>query len=162
MENQEKETKMTLKEDENNYIITDFENLGVATNTKTQVFTNIKDSKELFNLENNVDFLLNDCVGEKIMVDKILIKRFEKPLENPVIDEDTGEVIKDKEISMSCAIIDEDKKTYATGSKIFAIQLMRYLEIRAKRGEQDEPFLVEITKKKFGENGNKALSFKLV
>ena len=162
MEKEEKkEQEMIISQDEN-YVISDFGSLGRKTNTKTQVITNIKDSKTLFNLENSVDALLNDCVGETIRVDKILIKRFEKMLENPIINEETGEIIKDKEITMSCAIQDVDGKTFATGSKIFIIQLMQYLELRAKRGESDEPFDIEITKKKFGEKGNKALSFKLV
>ena len=70
-----KEVKeMTVQE---NYSISDFGGIGRNTNTKTEVFTNIKDSKKIFNLENKVDELLNDCVDELIRVKEVLIKRYE-------------------------------------------------------------------------------------
>lgn len=146
-----------------NYQISGFEGLGGNTNTKTNVYTNIKDSKQIFNLENNVDYLLNDCVGETIRVKDVLIKRYEKPLPEPVINEETGEIIKDREITMSCVIVSEDGKSYATGSKTFTIQLMRYLQMMSRLGsEEGATFDIEIIKKEVGEKRNKALSFKLV
>lgn len=147
---------------ENNYSISDFGGIGRNTNTKTEVFTNIKDSKKIFNLENNVDTLINDCEGETIRVKEVLIKRYEKPLKEPVIDEETGEVLKDKELTMSCCLVDDMGKSYATGSKVFIIQLMRYLQMQEKLGQKEETFDIKIIKKKFGEKGNKALSFELV
>nr|DAI06814.1 MAG TPA: Single stranded DNA binding protein [Caudoviricetes sp.] len=161
IENNEQEVQMVAKE-ENNYQVMGFDELGRNTNTKTEVITNIKDSKKLFNLENNVDTLLNDCEGETIRVKEVLIKRYEKPLKEPIINEDTGEVLKDKEISMSCVLVDDEGKSYATGSKIFAIQLMRYLQVYAKSENAGQPFDIKIFKKKYGEKGNKALSFELV
>lgn len=159
----EDEKNLVVKnESENNYVIGGFNSLGHSTDTKTEVFTNITDAKEMFNLENNVDNLINDCVGEKIRVNKILIKRYEKPLKEPIIDEETGEIIKDKEISMSCVIVDDNNISYATGSKTFIIQLMRYLEMQSRMGIKEESFDIEIIKKKVGQNGNKALSFELV
>lgn len=147
IENNEQEVQMVAKE-ENNYQVMGFDELGRNTNTKTEVITNIKDSKKLFNLENNVDTLLNDCEGETIRVKEVLIKRYEKPLKEAIIDEDTGEVLKDKEISMSCVIVDDEGKSYATGSKVFAIQLMRYLQMATKLGNNGEPFDIKIIKKK--------------
>ena len=41
---EEKNEMMTV---ENNYSISDFGGLGQNTNTKTEVFTNIKDSKKI-------------------------------------------------------------------------------------------------------------------
>lgn len=161
IENNEQEVQMVAKE-ENNYQVMGFDELGRKTNTKTEVITNIKDSKKLFNLENNVDTLLNDCEGETIRVKEVLIKRYEKPLKEPIINEDTGEVLKDKEISMSCVIVDDEGKSYATGSKVFAIQLMRYLKVYAKSENAGQAFDIKIIKKKYGEKGNKALSFELV
>ena len=92
------------------------------------------------------------------------LKRYEKPLKNPVIDEETGEVIKDSEITMSCVLVDDNNISYATGSKVFTIQIMRYLQMRErmKKEEIDETFEIKIIKKKYGEKGNKALSFELV
>lgn len=161
MEENKENLKMTVQS-EGNYSISDFGGLRNHTDTKTEVFTNIKDNKKMFNLENNVDNLLNDCVDEKIRVKEVLIKSYEKPLKDPVIDEETGEILKDKEITMSCVLVDDNGVSYATGSKIFTIQLMRYLQMQEILGEKQETFDIKIIKKKVGEKGNKALSFELV
>lgn len=147
---------------QDNYQIMDFGGLGRNTETKTEVFTNITDEKVIFNLENKVDNLLNDCEGELIRVKDVLIKRYEKPMKEPIFNEETGEVIKDTEISMSCVLVDDNNKSYATGSKTFTIQLMRYLQMKARVGKENEPFEIKIIKKKVGDKGNKALSFELV
>ena len=157
MENEE----MSIVE-QNNYQIMDFGGLSKNSNTKTEVFTNITDSKKVFNLENNVDVLLNDCEGEVIRVKDVLIKRYEKPLKEPLINDETGEIIKDTNITMSCVLVDIDGKSYATGSKVFIIQLMRYLQMQSRMEQKEETFDIKIIKKKFGEKGNKALSFELV
>lgn len=145
-----------------NYQIIGFDGLGGNTNTKTEVVTNITDEKKMFNLENKVDELLNDCEGELIRVKEVLIKRYEKPMREPIVDETTGEIIKDTEISMSCVIVDDNDKSYATGSKIFIIQLMKLLQMRSRLGKNNESFDIKIIKKKIANSGNKALSFELV
>lgn len=159
---EENEVKEMVVSENNNYMVSDFGGLSRNSNTKTEVFTNITDVKKIFNLENNVDTLLNDCVGETIRVKEVLIKRYEKPLKEPVINEETGEIIKDKELTMSCVLVNDENKSYATGSKVFIIQLMRYLQNRGLMGETGETFDILIIKKKFGDKGNKALSFELV
>lgn len=155
----EDENKMIVQ---NNYQITDFSGLGRETDTITNVYTNITDEKKIFNLENRVDYLLNDCVDEMIRVKDVLIKRYEKPLKEPIVDEETGEILKSTEITMSCVLVDDNEKSYATGSKTFTIQLMRYLQMKARLNQANEPFEIKIIKKKVGEKGNKALSFELV
>lgn len=159
METMEEKTAMAVQE---NYSISDFGGIGRNSTTKTQVFTNITDRKKLFNLENKVDEMLNDCVDEMIRVKDVLIKTYEKPMKEPLVDEETGEILKDKEYSMSCVIVDDNGKSYATGSKMFTLQLMRYLQMEEQFGEKPETFDIKIIKKKVGENGNKALSFELV
>lgn len=159
METKEEKTAMAVQE---NYSISDFGGIGRNSSTKTQVFTNITDRKKLFNLENKVDEMLNDCVDEMIRVKDVLIKTYEKPMKEPIIDEETGEILKDKEYSMSCVIVDDNGKSYATGSKMFTLQLMRFLQMEEQLGEKPETFDIKIIKKKVGENGNKALSFELV
>lgn len=159
METKEEKTAMAVQE---NYSISDFGGIGRNSSTKTQVFTNITDRKKLFNLENKVDEMLNDCVDEMIRVKDVLIKTYEKPMKEPIIDEETGEILKDKEYSMSCVIVDDNGKSYATGSKMFTMQLMRFLQMEEQLGEKPETFDIKIIKKKVGENGNKALSFELV
>ena len=164
LKNEEMETKEEVKEMtvQENYSISDFGGIGRNSNTKTQVFTNITDRKKLFNLENKVDEMLNDCVDEMIRVKEVLIKTYEKPMKEPLVDEETGEILKDKEYSMSCVIVDDNGKSYATGSKMFTMQLMRFLQMEEQFGEKPETFDIKIIKKKVGENGKKALSFELV
>lgn len=132
--------------------------LGKKTNTKCEIFTNITDQKKIFNLDSKVDCLLNDCEGELIRVKEVLVKRYEKPMKEPVVDEETGEILKDKEISMACILIDEQNKSYATGSKVFTIQMMRYLNLF---GLDEKGFEIKIVKNKT-DKGNKALGFELV
>ncbi len=139
-------------------VVKDFSALTSKQKTKSDIFTNITDQKKIFNLDSHVDKLLNDCEGELIRVKEVLVKRYEKPMKEPVIDELTGEVIKDKEISMACIVIDDRDISYATGSKVFTIQMMRYLQMF---GVTNEGFEIKIVKNKT-EKGNKALGFELV
>lgn len=149
------ETAMTVSQ------IQDFGMLNKGTSTESQIFSNIMDKKKIFNLNSNVDNLLNDCVGEIIRVKEILIKRYLKPMKEPVIDEETGEVLKDKELTMSVVIVDDNNISYATGSKVFGIQLMQYLQMFGSK-EGFEPFEIKIVKKQIKNSNNKALGFELV
>ena len=138
--------------------VQDFGALSKSTSTKAEIFTNITDQKKIFNLDSHVDNLLNDCEGELIRVKEVLIKRYEKPMKEPIYDEETGEILKDKEITMACILIDDNNKSYATGSKVFTIQMMRYLQMF---GITNEGFEIKVVKNKT-EKGNKALGFELV
>lgn len=79
-------------------------------------------------------------------------------MKEPIIDEETGEVLKDTETTMACILIDDNNKSYATGSKVFTIQMMRYLQMF---GMNEEGFEIKIVKNKT-EKGNKSLGFELV
>lgn len=150
MENEVKE--------ETGLVIQGFGNMARKSTTKADIFTNITDQKKIFNLDSKVDNLLNDYEGSMIEVKEVLIKRYEKPMKEPIVDEETGEVIKDKEISMACILIDKNDVSYATGSKVFTIQMMRYLEMF---GINEDGFLIKIVKNK-QQSGNKSLGFELV
>lgn len=141
--------------------VQDFGSLQTQTDTISNIFTNITDKKKIFNLNSNIDHLLNDCVGEMIRVKEVLIKRYLKPMKEPLIDEETGEIVKDKEMSMSVVIVDTEGKSYATGSKVFGIQIMQYLQMFATK-EGFEPFEIRIIKKPIKGSSNKALGFELV
>lgn len=136
------------------------------TDTESSVITNIKDVKQIFNLENGVDCLLNECIDEPIRVTKVLIKRYLKPMKEPEVNEETGEIIKDKEMTMSTVLVDDNGKSYATGSKVFGIQLLRYFEmlnnLGALNGGDFEPFEIKIVKKDIKNSKNKALGFELI
>lgn len=160
MENEKFRNEEELeKGEETGLLVKDFSQLNRQSSTKCDIFTNITDEKKIFNLENKVDYLLNDCEGEMIRVKEVLVKKYEKPLKEPVIDEETGEVLKDKEYSMCTILIDDNNKSYATGSKIFTIEMMKYLEMF---GITEKGFEIKIFKEKYGENGGKALHFELV
>lgn len=144
--------------EETGLVVQGFGSMSKRTSTKSDIFTNITDQKKIFNLDSKVDNLLNDYENSIIEVKEVLIKRYEKPMKEPIIDEETGEVLKDKEVSMACILIDKNDVSYATGSKVFTIQMMRYLEMF---GINDNGFLIKIVKNKQA-SGNKALGFELV
>lgn len=139
-------------------IVQNFGMMHRKSKTKAEIFTNITDNKKIFNLDTHVDNLLNECEGELIRVKEVLIKRYEKPLKEPIVDEETGEIIKDREYSMACILIDDNDKSYATGSKMFTIQMQRYIDMF---GINEEGFEIKIVKIK-QQSGNKALGFELV
>ena len=70
-----------------------------------KTYSNIKDKKLLFNLESKVDVMLNDIVGETIRVKQVLLREYYKPLAEPIVDEETGEIIKDTELKLSLVLI---------------------------------------------------------
>lgn len=147
-----------VKEETGIATVQDFGAMSKKSNTKADIFTNITDQKKIFNLDSKVDCLLNDCEGEVIKVKEVLVKRYQKPMKEPIIDEETGEVLKDTETTMACILIDDKNKSYATGSKIFTIQMMRYIQMF---GITEEGFDIKIVKTK-QTSGNKALGFELV
>lgn len=131
-------------------------------NVNVGTFTNVEDKKELFNLQSHVDFILNECVGEKLRIKKVLVRTFDKPMKEPIIDEETGEVLKEIERSVSCVLIDDSGKSYATGSKTFTYNLMNYLSDFDGASELETTGInIEIIKVPTP-TGNKALSFKLI
>lgn len=140
-------------------VVQGFGQMTKKTDTKSEIFTNIEDKKKIFNLENHVDNLLNDFENSIIEVKEVLIKKYTKKLKEPVLDEQTGEVIKDTETSMACILIDKNNVSYATGSKIFTIQMMRFLDMF---GITNEGFMIKIVKNKQHDSGNKSLGFELV
>ena len=158
MEEKEMLNEVEEVKEETGLVIQGFGNMSRKSTTKADIFTNITDQKKIFNLDSKVDNLLNDYEGSIIEVKEVLVKRYEKPMKEPIVDEETGEVIKDKEISMACILIDKNDVSYATGSKVFTIQMMRYLEMF---GINEDGFLIKIVKNK-QQSGNKSLGFELV
>lgn len=142
--------------------ILDFSNMRRNSNVEVGTFSNIKDRKKLFNLQSHVDCMINDCVGESIRVKEVLIRKYAKPLEEPIIDEETGEILKDKEIKMSCVLVDDNGKSYATGSKTFIFNLMSYLGDFEGSKELEQGIDIRITKVSVPNSPNKALGFELI
>lgn len=131
-------------------------------NTNVETYSNIKDKKKLFNLEDKVDVMLNDIVGESIRVKEVLLRKYRKPLEEPIIDEETGEIIKDSELKISLVLIDDNGKSYATGSKTFAFKMQKLLGDYGGVEDLEKGIDIKIIKVPAGKGGNKALSFELL
>lgn len=146
---------------ETGLMIRDFGEMEQASGrSNTKVFTTIEDKKVVFNLENSCDYKINDCKGEVIRIKDILIKIIETPLAEPEINEETGEVIKDKEYKKVCILIDDQNKSYVTGSKMFTSQMIRYIGlfgIEAIHGLE-----IKIIERTIKNSSNKALGFELV
>ena len=163
MEELKEEVKET-KEGTGSIVVSNVNELRSANASKVKVFTSldVTDTKAIFNLENKeADFKINDCVDECIRMVDVYIKTFEKKLEEPEIDEETGEVIKDTEYKKVCVIIDDQGKSYVTASKTFTLEMMNYLALfgidRIHEGVE-----IKFIKKAVRNSNNKALGFELL
>ena len=158
---EEGDNKMEEKEvKETGLMIKDFGELENTGRSKTDVFTTITDSKLLFNLDNHCDYKLNDCKGEVIRVKDILIKVIKTPLDEPEVDEN-GVVTKDMEVKKVCILIDDEGKSYVTGSKMFTNQMVRYIGYNGIQSIQ-EGLEIKIIERDVKGTSNKALGFDLV
>lgn len=160
-EEQENTTnELVVSESQNNQLATDFRGLNNNA-SKPDIITNITDRKQLFNLGKKVDKLLNECEGQEITVDKILIKKYQKTIDEPVVNENTGEIISDTttKTSMSVVIVDENGTSYATGSKTFGYSLLN--AIYEFDGDV-KGLKIRIIKTLRAGNKNKSLDFELV
>lgn len=153
--------KEEVKKEETGLMIKDFGEMEASSGkSKTNVFTTITDPKVIFNLENTTDYKINDCKGEIIRVKDILIKVIETPLAEPEINEETGET-RDKEYKKVCILIDDNGKSYVTGSKMFTNQMMRYISMFGIK-VIEEGLEIKIVEKSVKNSSNKALGFELV
>lgn len=152
--------ELVVSESQNNQLATDFRGLNNNA-SKPDIITNITDRKQLFNLGKKVDKLLNECEGQEITVDKILIKKYQKTIDEPVVNENTGEIISDTttKTSMSVVIVDENGISYATGSKTFGYSLLN--AIYEFDGDV-KGLKIRIIKTLRAGNKNKSLDFELV
>lgn len=128
---------------------------------RKRTFTTIdlRDVKTLYNLDNkDCDFKINDCVGQTIKIKDVVIKEFEHELEEPIT---VGDNVQEVERKMITILIDTDEKTYVTASKIFTLQMKRFIENFGqdviKNGLE-----IKIVNKSFKGSKNKSLAFELV
>lgn len=148
-------------ENEEKGLIQSFNALRKDSQTKKEMFTNITDEKTIFNLENNVDYRLNDCKGERIKVKAIMFKKFTTPLDEPVVDVN-GEVVKEFDTKMVTILIDDQGKSYVTASKTFGFDMQKYVLTFGTEKMESEGVDIEICEKQVKNSPNKALSFQLV
>lgn len=137
--------------------LTEFEQ---SSGAKQNIFTTLKSNKEIFNLEGECDYKLNDCEGQVIQIKDVLCKVIEKELKEPEIDEETGE-IKDKEYKRIVIIIDNEGKSYVTASNHFFFKFMRFYNIFIDDIETGEG-RIRIKKESIKNSNNKALGFEVM
>ena len=163
MENEIKKENLENNEEKDEMVVSGFGTLANASKTKKKTYTtlDITDVKTLYNLDNkDCDFKINDCVGQAIRVVDVVIKEFERELEVPIVD-DKGEVVQDKERKMVTILIDDQNQSYVTASKIFTLQMKRFIETFGvnviKNGLE-----IKIVNKKVNGSNNKSLGFELI
>lgn len=151
------------EEVKNEMVVSGFNGIQATTNTERKYYTTIdlNDTKKLYNLDNGeVNYKLNDCEGQTIRVVDVLIKEFTHELEEPITNDQTGEII-DTETNKVCILIDDQDKTYVTASKIFTNQMKRFINTfgvdTIKAGLE-----IRIIKRKVKDSNNKALAFELI
>lgn len=156
----EKEENMERKE-ELGLVVNSIDNLNMMTKSDIKTFTTIDDAKVIFNLQNECDEKLNDCVGELLRIKDVLIKVIERDLDEPELDSETGEVIRTKDYKKICILIDESGKSYVTASKMFTNRMIQLIEMfginKIKEGLE-----IKITKVSVKNSSNKALSFEIL
>ena len=158
--NEEKE----VKEEASSIVVSNVNELRSANASKVKVFTSldVTDTKAIFNLENKeADFRINDCIDQSIRMVDVYIKTFEKKLDEPEIDEETGVVIRDTEYKKVCVIIDDQGKSYVTASKTFTLEMMNYLALFGI-DKIHEGVEIKFIKKAVRNSNNKALGFELL
>ena len=157
---EERKEETSLAAQNINNQILGFSNDGFNGNiSRPDILTNIQDKKLIFNLGKHVDKKLNDCVGQEITIDKILIKKYVKPLDTPIYDAQTGEILADTKTSMSVVIVDKDGTSYATGSKTFGYALINAIY---DFGKEIDGLKIRIIKTLRSGAQNQSLDFELV
>lgn len=144
---------------ENSIVLKDMKDLELSeSSSKMGIFTTIdpSDIKTLYNLDNgDCDFRLNDCKGQAIRVKNVLIKNFDR-----FLDENGKEL--EKPINKKVTIlIDDQGKTYVTASKIFAIQMLRFINHFGNEAIQNG-LDIKIIEREIKGSKNKGLGFELV
>lgn len=152
----------TKEETNNAVMVKDFGeyNVNRVGRSTQQVFTSIKDQKKIFNLDNNCDFKLNDCKGETLRVKDVLVKIIETPLDEPKVNDETGEII-DSEYKKITILIDEQGKSYVTASKMFTNQIIRYIQMFGLESITKDGLEIKIIERPVKNSSNKALGFEL-
>lgn len=167
MENEDVKLENEVKEEEKevettSMVVANINELS-GKRSNTRVFTTLDlehDKKKIFNLENNCDFKLNDCKGQSIRVSDVLIKSIQKKLAEPIVNEETGEV-QEYEFKKICILIDDQGHSYVTASKLFTLQMARYLEMFGLESLKDG-LDIKIIEKPIKGSNNKSLGFELL
>ena len=162
-----KEKELEIKENEKevettSMVVANVGELSGKRSSDVKIFTTLdleKDKKKIFNLESNCDFKLNDCKGQSLRVVDVMIKSIQTKLAEAKVNED-GEV-QEYEFKKICILIDDQGKSYVTASKLFTLQMARYLEMFGIDSVK-EGLEIKIIEKPIKNSNNKSLGFELL
>lgn len=152
-----------VKEETNEMVVASFGSLANTSKTKKRTYTTIdlNDVKTLYNLDNkDCDYKINDCVGQSLRIVDVVIKEFERELDEPIVD-NNGEVVQDKERKMVTILLDEKGESYVTASKMFSLQMKRFIEQFGAQSIKNG-LEIKIVNKKVPNSNNKSLGFELI
>lgn len=122
-------------------------------------YTTIQNPMLLFNLQNDIDYKINECVGEIIKVKDVYMKKINKKYEKGLIKEINGEKVEiNEEHKLITILIDEEGKSYITGSKKFGYNMMKLINYFGEE-KIKEGILIKIIKKPVPGSQFQALSF---
>lgn len=141
-----------------NSIVTGFDTSRQNNGARKFIQSTIEDPKILFNLEDHVDFKLNDMEGKEINVVDVVVKTYEKDIPEK-LNEYTGE-LETIERSMVTIIIDDTNTSYVTASKLFAMRIIQLVQMSGVE-KLHQGIKIRITKTEH-KNGNKKLGFEIV
>lgn len=125
---------------------------------ETKIYTSIdtSDIKKLYNIDNGkCDYKLVECKEQSLRVVDVLIKDFYKTKD------DKGESLEVPERKMITILIDDQDKSYVTASKVFAIQMIKFID-RFGYDIIKNGLEIKIIEKEVRNSKNKALGFELI
>lgn len=143
---------------ETNMVIKGFDQPAKG-NTRKTIQSTVEDPKLLFNLEDHVDFKLNDMEGKIIKVTDIVVKTYEKDIPER-LNEITGE-LETVERNIVTILLDDTGTSYVTASKLFAMRAIQLIQMYGVQ-RLHEGIEIRITKTVHSNSGNKKLGFEIV
>ena len=117
----------------------------------SKVVKSNEDKKALLNALENCDALLNDCIGQEIVLKDVYVE------EKEITDKETGEVSK----KFRSILFDENGHTYATGSFGIFNMLKKIFTVYGLPDTWEEPIKVKVGKRSIGD-GKQSLTLILL
>lgn len=111
-----------------------------------------EDRKKLYNLLGNCDFRIADKLNTEIALKDVLIQKFNN------VDDETGTI----EEKYRVILIDEDGKTYASGSKGLYRSLGQLLAIMGEPATWSEPIKIKVVETNLRNNAGKTYVIKTI
>ena len=150
---------MKNEEERKNELVVQEENTMFDSNVKSYTTLDIDDENQadlLLNAMSDVDFKLNDCVGQ--VIECVGCYATEREVES--VDENTGEVITRKKHTL--ILFDKDGKSYVTGSNACYNSFATICNIKRRKPTLENHMNFQVIKTSAKQAGHSYLRLKLV